>query len=174
LDLANDLPPIEADASQIQELISNLVCNGVEAIGPDAGRITIGTRLLPVNQGSVQAPRLHEEIKPGTYVALEVSDSGSGLDKETAARMFDPFFSTKFTGRGMGLAAVRGIVRGHKGAILVCSAPGRGTTISALFPVAAPTSPGTESEARTIQPVEERIGMVLIIDDTERGPDGPE
>jgi PAS domain S-box-containing protein len=171
LDLANDLPPIEADVSQIQELISNLVCNGVEAMGPYEGRVTIGTRLLLVDKSSVHEPPLYEEIQPGTYVALEVSDSGSGLDKETAVRMFDPFFSTKFTGRGMGLAAVRGIVRGHKGAILVYSAPGRGTTISALFPVRAPTSSGTEPEPGNIPPAAEGSGMVLMIDDEESAPD---
>jgi PAS domain S-box-containing protein len=143
LDLANDLPPIEADASQMQELISNLVCNGVEAIGPGAGWVTIATRLLPVDKPYVYARLLREEIQPGTYVTLEISDTGSGMDKETVSRMFDPFFTTKFMGRGLGLAAVQGIVNGHKGAILVYSAPGLGTTISTLFPVAAPTSPGT-------------------------------
>src|SRR5262249_37499933 len=103
-DLADDLPAIEADASQIQELISNLVFNGVEAMGPSAGRVTIATRLLTVDNLYIRAPLLHEEIQPGTYVALEVSDTGSGMDKETVARIFDPFFTTRFLGRGLGLA----------------------------------------------------------------------
>ena len=131
----------------MQELISNLVCNGVEAIGPGAGWVTIATRLSPVDKPSVHAPLLREEIQPGTYVTLEISDTGSGMDKETASRMFDPFFTTKFMGRGLGLAAVQGIVHGHKGAILVYSAPGHGTTISTLFPVAAPTSPASRDHS---------------------------
>ena len=164
-DLADDLPAIEADASQIQELISNLVFNGVEAMEPSTGRVTIATRLLSVDNLYIHAPLLNEEIQPGTYVALEVSDTGSGMDKETVARMFDPFFTTKFLGRGLGLAVAHGIVRGHKGSILVYSAPGQGTTISTLFPVAA--APGAEAEAGTMPPAEEGSGMVLVIDDEE-------
>jgi two-component system cell cycle sensor histidine kinase/response regulator CckA len=143
LDLAIDLPPIDADASQLQELISNLVCNGVEAIGPGAGWVTIATCLLSVDRPYIHGLAVREEIQPGTYVTLEITDTGAGMNKETVSRMFDPFFTTKFMGRGLGLAAVHGIVHRHKGAILVDSAPGRGTTVSMLFPVAAPTSPGT-------------------------------
>jgi PAS domain S-box-containing protein len=161
-DLADDLPAIEADASQIEELISNLVCNGVEAIGPSAGRITIATRLLSLDAPYIHPPLVHEEIDPGTYVALDVSDTGSGMDKETVARIFDPFFTTKFMGRGLGLAAAQGIVRGHKGAILVDSAPGQGTTISMLFPVAGPLAPRAELVA--LQQTEEGRGTVLVID----------
>jgi hypothetical protein len=89
------------------------------------------------------------------------------MDKETVARIFDPFFTTKFLGRGLGLAAVQGTVHGHKGAILVDSAPGQGTTISTLFPVATPTAPGAAFEVGTMQPAEEGGGMVLVIDEEE-------
>ena len=163
-DLAGNLPAIEADASQIQELISNLVCNGVEAIGPDRGRVTIATRLLSVDQPYIHAPLIHEEVQPGTYVALEVSDTGSGMDANTVARMFDPFFTTKFTGRGLGLAAVQGIVRGHRGRILVYSAPGQGTVIGALFPVA---ESGAEPEVGALWRAEEGSGTVLVIEGEE-------
>jgi PAS domain S-box-containing protein len=145
LDLAGDLPPIEADSSQIRELIMNLVCNAVEAIGTNAGRVTIGTHLLSVDDPDSLSLPPHEELKPGTYVALEISDTGSGMEKETAARIFDPFFTTKFPGRGLGMAVAQGIVRGHKGAILVDSAPGQGTTIRTLFPVIAPSAPDDEA-----------------------------
>ncbi len=111
-----------------------------------------------------RAPLLQEEVTPGTYVALEVSDTGSGMDPETVARIFDPFFTTKFLGRGLGLAAAHGIVRGHNGKILVYSIPGQGTTISVLFPVAArevsPDSrcgPDTDATSET----------VLVIDSEE-------
>jgi nitrogen-specific signal transduction histidine kinase len=163
-DLANDLPPIEADGSQIQELISNLVCNGVEAIGPDGGRVTIATRLLSLDHLYVHAPLVHEEIQPGTYVVLEVSDTGSGMDGNTVARMFDPFFTTKFMGRGLGLAAVQGIVRGHQAWILVYSAPSQGTTICALFPTA---EPGSIQEAGPLQGAAEGIGTVMLIESEE-------
>jgi two-component system cell cycle sensor histidine kinase/response regulator CckA len=165
-DLADDLPAIEADASQIQELISTLVSNGGEAIGPHAGRVTIATRQLSIDSFYVHPPPLHEEIQPGTYVALEVSDTGSGMDEETVARIFDPFFTTKFMGRGLELAAAQGIVRGHKGSILVYSVPGQGTTISMLFPVAAPAVPGAAPEAGPTR-AEEKSGTVLVIENEE-------
>jgi PAS domain S-box-containing protein len=150
-DLANDLPPIQADASQIRELILNLVCNAVEAIGPKAGQVTIATRLLPVDGLAGRATAADDELPPGTYVALEVADTGPGMDKNTLDRMFEPFFTTKFPGRGLGLAAAMGIVRGHKGAILVDSAPGRGTTVRVLFPTATPSAPGPHAGERPRQ-----------------------
>jgi PAS domain S-box-containing protein len=165
VDLADDLPGIEADAGQIKELISNLVCNAVEAIGPEGGRVTLATRLLSMDHLYHPGPLLGEEIPPGTYVVLDVSDTGSGIDKETVTRIFDPFFTTKFLGRGLGLAAVQGIVRGHNGRILVDSAPGLGTTISILFPVVDPAAPNANSEAEALQGVEEGSGTVLVIDD---------
>jgi PAS domain S-box-containing protein len=143
-DLANDLPPIEADASQIRELILSLACNAVEAIGPGAGQVTIATRLHTVDGFLSRPTPAQDEVAPGTYVALEVGDTGSGMEKDTVARMFEPFFTTKFPGRGLGLAAAMGIVRGHKGTILVESAPGHGTTVRVLFPPAAPSAPGAE------------------------------
>jgi two-component system cell cycle sensor histidine kinase/response regulator CckA len=165
-DLADGLPAIEADASQIQELILTLVSNGGEAIGPNAGRVTIATRQLSMDSFYVHPPLLHEELQPGTYVALEVSDTGSGMDEETVARIFDPFFTTKFMGRGLELAAAQGIVRGHKGSILVYSAPGQGTTISMLFPVAAPAVPCAAPEAGPMR-AEEKSGTVLVIENEE-------
>jgi PAS domain S-box-containing protein len=154
-DLPQDLPPIEADASQLRELIMSLVCNAVEAIGPNEGRVTVATHLLSVDNPDSLALPPHEELQPGTYVALEISDTGAGMDKETVARMFEPFFTTKFPGRGLGMAVAQGIVHGHKGAILVDSAPGQGTTIRTLFPVAAPYAPDDEASltsSRTTPP----------------------
>jgi PAS domain S-box-containing protein len=166
-DLADDLPPIEADVSQMKELISNLVCNGVEAIGSGAGRVTIATRLLFMDHVYSQAPLVHEEIEPGTYVALDVSDTGSGMDQDTLARIFDPFFTTKFLGRGLGLAAVLGIVRGHNAKILVYSAPAQGTTISVLFPTAVQATADAASEVDAAQPAEEGSGAVVLAIDGE-------
>jgi CheY-like chemotaxis protein len=134
LNLAHDLPPIEVDASQLEQLVLNLVVNGAEAIGEKRGRVTITTRTQVVDEAYRRSLLLDEHVRAGLYVVLEVSDTGSGMDNETRSRIFDPFFTTKFVGRGLGLAAVQGIVRGHKGAINVDSRVGEGTTFRVFLP----------------------------------------
>jgi two-component system cell cycle sensor histidine kinase/response regulator CckA len=135
LDLDPNLPPINADAGQIQQLVTNLVLNGAEAID-SVGVVTISATLQELT-GRGTHNLAGNPVPPGTYARLEVSDTGSGIDEATQARIFDPYFSTKFTGRGLGLAAVLGIVRGHKGGISVSSQPGKGTTFQVFFPVEA-------------------------------------
>ena len=164
--LYKDLPPIEADATQIRQVIMNLVINASEAIGEKSGIISLNTGLARVDRaylgGTVMAPELPE----GTYVYLEVSDSGCGMTEETRARIFDPFFTTKFSGRGLGLAAVLGIVRGHRGALKVYSEPGRGSTFKLLFPCA----PGREDSAAQSVPGKAEWrghGDALVMDDEE-------
>jgi CheY-like chemotaxis protein len=149
LELEPGLPPIEADKSQIQQIFMNLALNAAEAIGSDPGLITVKTGVR--NEDGCRGV----DLAPGRYVYLEVRDTGSGMDQATRARIFDPFFSTKFVGRGLGLAAVDGIVRGHKGAICVETAPGKGSCFTVLFP-AAPV--GTELAG---------TGTVLLVDDEE-------
>ncbi len=109
--------------------------------------------------------KFSDAINPGTYVSVEITDSGSGMDEATQARIFDPFFTTKFTGRGLGLAAVLGIVRGHSGAIRVDSAPGRGTTFEVVFPAvqSAPISSPAESKPEELH----GTGTILVVDDEE-------
>ncbi len=131
--LASDLPAIRGDASHLRRLLTSLVINAVEAIGEREGAIRVNTGLQRVAAPGATSV-VGEPIEPGEYVFLEVSDSGCGMDEATMLRVFDPFFTTKFTGRGLGLSAVKGIVKGHHGAIEVCSAPGGGTTFRALFP----------------------------------------
>jgi PAS domain S-box-containing protein len=137
LELADGLPPVEADAVQMQQLVLNLLLNAAESI--EAGK----TGTVVVRTGvhhTVEADRGahdYESLQPGSYVALEVSDTGRGMDQETLSRIFDPFFSTKFTGRGLGLSAVLGIVRAHGGAIRVTSSPGCGSTFRIFLPVRA-------------------------------------
>ncbi|MDZ4862294.1 MAG: PAS domain S-box protein [Gemmatimonadota bacterium] len=166
LQLAPQLPPIEADATQLRQVIMNLVINASEAIGEKSGVISISTGVTRIDRpylaGTVTTPELPE----GDYVFLEVSDSGCGMTPETQTRIFDPFFTTKFTGRGLGLAAVLGIIRGHKGALKVYTEPGRGTTFKLLFPaVTGPLDPaliGPVSSTDLLGP-----GTVLVIDDEE-------
>ena len=167
LDLAGDLPLIEADAAQLQQVIMNLVINGAEAIGPQGGRVTVTTRPISVDEQYIRTLALDEDIRPGIYVALEVSDTGCGMDEETVGRIFDPFFTTKFLGRGLGLAAVQGIVRGHRGAIKVYSNPGHGTRFRILFPAAAPTARNAALKAAGKQRAEGGCGTVLVIDDED-------
>jgi PAS domain S-box-containing protein len=131
---ADDLPAIEADATQIRQVVMNLITNASEAIGDENGVIMIATGAMECEQAYLSEVFLDEELEEGTYAYVEVSDSGYGMEKETANRIFDPFFTTKFTGRGLGLAAVLGIVRGHKGAIKIYTEPGKGTTFKILFP----------------------------------------
>jgi PAS domain S-box-containing protein len=163
-DLADDLPAIEGDAGQITQVALNLITNASEALGDKSGRITIRTGLTKVDAEYQSTTYLHQELPEGAYVYLEVSDTGAGMDRETISKIFDPFFSTKFTGRGLGLAVLLGIVRGHHGAISVESDPGEGTTFRALFP-----STDREADAR-LHGVRaagswQGSGTVLVVDD---------
>jgi len=134
LNLMPSLPPVEADATQLRQIVMNLVINASEAIGDKSGVIAITTGCMECDQHYLQDVWLDEHIGEGLYVYLEVADTGCGMDRETLGKIFDPFFTTKFTGRGLGMAAVLGIVRGHKGAIKVYSEPGKGTTFKVLLP----------------------------------------
>jgi CheY-like chemotaxis protein len=147
LQLGADLPAIQADASQIRQIVMNLIINGAESIGPEGGTLHVSSML----------------IKAGAEVCIEVRDSGSGMSDDTKARIFDPFYTTKFTGRGLGLAAVSGIVRAHKGRMEVESVLGEGSTFRVFFPASgAPVAPAGKSPA----PADLRgSGSILLVDD---------
>ena len=167
-ELANELPPLMADPNQIRQVVMNLITNASDAIGDANGSITIRTRVVDADRRFFTDTISHEDLPDGRYVAFEVTDTGCGMDDETRLRIFDPFFSTKFTGRGLGLAAVLGIVRGHEGTIKVTSVPGRGSTFLILLPAseqpsppeATPASAGAYSDWRA-------SGGLLIVDDEE-------
>ena len=129
------------DPSQVRQVVMNLIINSAEAIGDASGLITVAVGAAHHDAASLRQTELSDELPPGPYVHLEVTDSGCGMDEETRARIFEPFFTTKFKGRGLGLAAVLGIVRAHKGALKVTSAPGRGTSFRVLFPAARAPRP---------------------------------
>ncbi len=165
-DLFPSLPAIEADATQIRQVIMNLVINASEAIGEKTGFISLSTGLARVDREYLGGTLLAPELPDGTYVFLEVADSGCGMSTETQARIFDPFFTTKFAGRGLGLAAVLGIMRGHNGTLKLHSELGHGTTFKLLFPCAAGSA-----ELITAEGMAKKIwrgkGCVLVVDDEE-------
>ena len=148
-DLSGDIPPVDADPSQIRQLIINLVVNGAEAIGEQEGMVRVKTRTEAIDEDIIRGDLPMRDLRPGTYVCLEVRDTGCGMDENTVTRIFDPFFTTKFTGRGLGLAAVSGIVRSHQGAIKVQSKLGEGSTFRVFLPVAE-TQPGKIHEQREL------------------------
>jgi signal transduction histidine kinase/ActR/RegA family two-component response regulator len=164
-ELAQNLPPITADAAEIRLLVNNLVTNAVEAMGAADGRVTIRTRVEQCSEAVFRYSILGEDAAPGTYATLEVADTGSGMDQEMASRIFDPFFSTKLTGRGLGLAAVLGIVRANRGAIRVESAPGMGTAVRVFLPVDA--EPAAEADAGVSEAATDSRATVMVVDDDE-------
>ncbi len=161
---ARDLPEIDGDVAQIRQVVMNLVTNASEASGSDRGVITLTTDVQHCNRELLSSAVIDEELPEGNYLALEVRDTGRGMDEETRTRIFDPFFTTKFQGRGLGLAAVLGIVRGHHGAITLSSTLNEGTAIRVLLPVRDPvagTVPAADGEAWR------GVGTVLLVDDEE-------
>jgi signal transduction histidine kinase len=162
LSLAGEALPIEADSSQIQQIVMNLVVNGAEALGAEQGVVEVSTTLRRAEQDELAASVTRPPIPAGEYVVLEVRDTGAGMDEEIVARIFDPFFSTKFTGRGLGLSAVLGIVRSHHAALTVESRRGSGTTFRVFFPRSAKTPETIESV-----PCLRGSGTILVVDDEE-------
>jgi two-component system, cell cycle sensor histidine kinase and response regulator CckA len=132
--LADDLPAVEADETQLCQVIMNLITNASDALGDGSGDISVTTGIMVCDRAFLAETYLGDQIPEGTYVYLEVSDTGCGMDAETRDKIFEPFFTTKFIGRGLGLSAVLGIVRGHKGAIKVASELGKGTIVRILLP----------------------------------------
>jgi PAS domain S-box-containing protein len=159
-DLAPDLPPAVLDQDQIRQIVSALVINAAEAIGDARGRIHVATRSVDFEHDPLPAGCAVGEPLPARYVALRVSDTGCGIPDAIRSRIFDPFFTTKFTGRGLGLAALAGIVRRYSGVIALETSPGRGSTFEVYFPVEAPTPapPPVERPA----PAQH---VILVVDD---------
>jgi signal transduction histidine kinase/CheY-like chemotaxis protein len=169
LDIDRDACLIEADRAQIQQIIMNLLINASEAIGEGAGKVAIRTGILERAEGRFST-RMQATTPPGNYVLLEIGDNGCGMDSETLRKIFDPFFTTKFAGRGLGLAAVLGIVKGHRGEIEVVSQPGSGTTFKILLPKAARTRSHVRREALVrdhTAPGANAGKTVLLVDDEE-------
>ncbi len=163
------LPLMEADAAQLRQVVLNLLTNAAEAIGEHArGEVVISTAAETLDTAQAEELFAGQEVEAGDYVRLEVADTGSGMSQETLSKIFDPFFTTKFTGRGLGLAALRGIVRRHRGGIRIFSRLGEGTVFSLLFPAsrARAVLPGGPETAAVLSPGL-RGATILIVDDEE-------
>jgi signal transduction histidine kinase len=131
---AGPLPLVRVDPTQIRQVVLNLIVNASEAVD-DGGTVTVSGGTEHLDTRALSQMTFKAEAHPGLFAYVEVADDGPGMDRATQARIFDPFFSTKVTGRGLGLAAVQGIIRSHRGALLLTSQPGRGTTFKVYFPI---------------------------------------
>ena len=164
-DLAKELPAIEADAVQLQQVVMNLVINAAEAMGDAEGIVTIATVVQSVDAEYLAQNLVGEDLRAGPHVVLQVSDTGCGMTPETVARIFDPFFTTKFSGRGLGLSALLGIVRGHRGAIKIYTEVGKGTSFKVFLP--AIDGPAVARETGSARAEIRPSKAVLLVDDEE-------
>jgi|GEM_PF-1216221 len=166
LDLKNNVPDIKGNAGQIQQIIMNLIINAADAIGDANGTIKVELEKYVFEVDQPETDSFGATIRAGTYARLKVADSGSGMDMETQKRIFEPFYTTKFTGRGLGMSAVQGIIKSHEGILHLTSAPGAGTTFTVFFPVPK-TFDATEDISSAVESTEELNGTILLVEDEE-------
>jgi PAS domain S-box-containing protein len=162
LELAEGLPAVEGDPAQIQQVVMNLVLNAAESYGDIPGTVTVTTGELQIHPGDVKQLATGGDLPPGWYVYFEVQDNGCGMDEAIKTKIFDPFFTTKFKGRGLGLAAVLGIVRSHRGGLQVSSAPGQGTRFQVFFPASDQLARTPRRDSSSNLAGE---GLILVVDD---------
>ena len=165
--LTGGIPPIMADTSQIRQIILNLVINASEALEEAPGAVTVTAGEMFADRALLDTTYLNEHLQEGTYSFLQVEDTGCGMSPETVQKIFDPFFTTKFTGRGLGLAAVLGIIRGHQGAVKVTSRPGEGTTFLVMFPASLITPEPVGGESMSEQSPLMGNATILVVEDEE-------
>ncbi|MEI6667245.1 MAG: PAS domain S-box protein [Acidobacteriota bacterium] len=169
--LAPDLPPVEGDPSQIQQLVMSLIVNAAEAIGDNAGRITLTTEAHDLTTEELRKGYVPDVESAGRFALLTVIDTGAGMEPAVQERLFEPFFTTKFAGRGLGMSAVLGILRAHKGTIFVDSQPGHGTTVTAVLPAGSAAGRADVDRrvvgAAAADPVHAASQTVLVVDDED-------
>jgi PAS domain S-box-containing protein len=166
LNVAKDLPDVEGDATQIRQVVMNLITNASDSLEDRSGLINLTTGVIQADREYFANAYTPEDFQEGEYVFLEVRDTGCGMDRETQRRIFEPFFTTKFTGRGLGLSAILGIVRGHKGALSVYSEKGQGTTMKILLPTPERKRPSEDLLLHPgFDPNWRGTGTVLVVDD---------
>jgi signal transduction histidine kinase len=162
--LTPDLPGVSADPIQLQQVIVNLLTNAAAAVEPNGGEVTLHSGVAQVDAERLARGWLRTDAPPGEFVFVEIRDTGVGMDDATLARIFDPFFTTRAHGRGLGLAAVLGIVRAHLGIIEVVSAPGVGSTFRVLLPSLG-HPPTVLAAAPPPEPTRRKAGTILVVDD---------
>jgi len=165
--LAEGLDAVEVDVAQIRQVVMNLMTNAAEACGDTGGLITVSTGRQWATNDDLMSTYLRDAPPDGEYIFLEISDDGCGIAADARTRLFEPFFTSKFQGRGLGLAAVLGIVRGHGGAIKVHSEPGKGSCFKVLLPVGTGAAPEQASSALCETTKETLSGTVLVVDDED-------
>ena len=173
--LGDNMPTIDGDVSQLRQIIMNLIINASEAIGDEGGVITLSTGVINCDRNylddvhEILCTGLDEQLPEGRYAYLEVTDTGCGMEQEIVRKIFDPFFSTKFAGRGLGMSAVLGIVRGHKGAMRIYSEPGKGSRFKVLLPANEPSVNARERQGQDADQAKiwRGQGTILIADDEE-------
>ena len=166
LDVKRVVPEIKGDAGQIQQIIMNLIINAAEAIGDQNGTIRVVLTRMLVEADQVETDVFGTVIQAGGYICLEVTDSGCGMNEETQKRIFEPFYTTKVTGRGLGMSAIHGIVKAHEGILQLTSAPGAGTSFKVWFPVPVSSS-AAETAAPATDAKEDASGTILLVEDEE-------
>lgn len=162
--LDSALPLIAADAAQLQQVVMNLITNAADALGDETGTIGVSTSLATIGPEGLPDQRAGEPLGPGNYVCLEVTDTGCGMNEESRSRLLEPFYTTKVAGRGLGLAAVAGIVRGHHAGLTLVSAPGNGSTFRVFFPIPERPLPALVVRPAAMQDAESS-GKILVVDD---------
>ena len=164
-DLAGDLPQVEGDPTQLRQIVMNLVINASEALPPGGGRIDIVTAARSPTHAEMREAVHVSELPPGQRVSLTVRDNGSGMTPTVRTKIFEPFFTTKFTGRGLGLAAVLGIVRAHRGVFTVHSEAGAGSSFTLFLAAATVTPSGTPPINANVGPTATNRAKILVADD---------
>ncbi len=167
-DLPTGIPAINADASQIRQVVMNMIINASEAIGEEQGEIGVSLARTAVTADQAAKDYHGEAIPPGEYVCLEVADNGCGMNEETKWRIFEPFYTTKFSGRGLGMSAVLGIIQSHGGALQLFSRPGQGTTFKVYLPVRDSGSLGDEGRMHAPSPPWQGSGTILLVEDEDQ------
>ncbi|MEX2262268.1 MAG: PAS domain S-box protein [Bryobacteraceae bacterium] len=165
LDLTPDLPLVDADPNEVRQIAVNLVTNAAEALSDTAGVVRISIRIEVFHEGDAfEDGHLIWGIQPGAYICLQVDDTGCGIEQANLDKIFDPFFSTKFLGRGLGLSAVSGIVRSHSGSLAVDSVPGKGSSFQVFLPIARQVE---EAQAAPAAAAGKSGSLILVVDDEE-------
>jgi CheY-like chemotaxis protein len=168
-DLSTEIPLIEGDASQLRQVVMNLIINASEAIGTGQGEVNVSLDRIKLIAGKEYEDYHGKPIPPGEYVCLEVTDNGCGMDEATKWRIFEPFYTTKFSGRGLGMSAVLGIIKSHGGVLQLFSQPGQGTTFKVYLPVIKRNSTGDADQAVSSTQVPWiGSGTILLVEDEDQ------